>query len=453
MYIQRLKIEHLRSFESVELALNVPGAPDLAFPNVNVMLGDNGLGKTSVLRAAALSTLGPVLSSSSGYVPESLVRRPPGMQRASQATLAKLPSAVIAADVVLDPSELPSYVERPRALEHLRLTTTVAQLGTAERLAWTCDPVAEVGAVEHLQFDESSTAFFMVGYGATRRVESSVRVDESARVKSRLRRYERISSLFEEHLGLIPLSYWLPAFAKQNRGRYKQVVDLINDLLPADCRMESEPRNTDAGEEHLFLMRGVALPFRALSDGFRAYLGWIGDMIFHVTRGVGSGLKLRDLKGVVLLDEIDLHLHPEWQRVVVPTLARALPQVQFILTTHSPLVVGSLEAGNLFVLAEEDRSTVVKVLPERVHGRNAEQILLSPYFGLDSTRSADVSDRLNVLMSDAVNGDAMASMRYLELLSKGLPRADVTGGVAKRKAPAKRKPAAAGRGKAASSSR
>ena len=69
--------------------------------------------------------------------------------------------------------------------------------------------------------------------------------------------------------------------------------------------------------------------------------------------GAQRGGKLREVSGVALVDEIDLHLHPEWQRVVLPKLAKALPSMQFIVTTHSPLVVASLASANLFVLASE----------------------------------------------------------------------------------------------------
>lgn len=425
MYIKQLKIENLRSLESVTLALNAPGTPQLSLPNVNVMLGGNGLGKTSVLRAAALAALGPLMSSSSGFVPESLIRRPPGAKPVKASALDKLPPARITADVALESGELPSYARALAKEKQLQMVTTVTRIGTTERLQWSSTPSSVQGMIERLQFDDRASVFFVVGYGATRRVEASIRVDESARTKSRLRPYERVSSLFEDHLGLIPLSYWLPAYAGSNKGRYAQVVALMNELLPDACRMQKTAAKTESGAEHLFTMNGVSLPFRALSDGYRAYIGWIGDMLFHVCMGAGSGVKLRDVSGVLLLDEIDLHLHPEWQRVVVPTLARALPKLQFIVTTHSPLVVGSLERENLFVLSEEEGGTVVKKLPELVHGRSAEQILLSPYFGLDSTRAPDVSKALSKLAADAVGGDATASMKYLELLSKGLPKAEV----------------------------
>lgn len=127
-------------------------------------------------------------------------------------------------------------------------------------------------------------------------------------------------------------------------------------------------------------------------------------------QGIGSGKKLSELRGVVMVDEIDLHLHPEWQRIVVPTLASALPNVQFIFTTHSPLVVGSLTSQNLFLLSQEDQATVVRRLPELVHGKSAEQILLSPYFGLDTTRTRETADRLDKLAAKAVGGDSAASL-------------------------------------------
>ena len=448
MYVKRLEVRNLRSLAHTSLDFNAPPAPHIRYPNVNVLLGGNGLGKTSVLRAAALSALGPLLSSSSGFVSEGMIRRPPGLKTQSTAAVARLPPAEIEAEIVLDPQELPAYGKMLAHANTLRMRTTIASLGSAERLQWHCLPQGTAETVEKLQFDDKAAAFFMVGYGATRRVEASVRVDESARIKSRLRRYERVASLFEDHLGLMPLSYWLPDFAQRNKGRYVQVVGLMNDLLPQTCRMQPAAVKTPTGVEHLFDMNGVLLPFRALSDGYRAYVGWIGDMLFHVCMGAGTGVRLREVKGVVLLDEIDLHLHPEWQRTVMPTLARTLPNIQFIVTTHSPLVVGSLEAANLFVLSEQDGATVVERLPERVHGRSAEQILLSPYFGLESTRAPEVSSELSRLANRAAQGDAGASMKYLELLSGGGSAAQPDAPSGNHAAAAERRPAAARAAKA-----
>ena len=415
MHIKDLQIEKLRSFESATLEFNLPGAKDLQYPNVNVLLGDNGLGKTSVLRAVALAVLGPLLSGSSGFVPEGLIRRAPG-KVAGKINLNKN-KARLTAQILSTVEERPPLKKSALTMpEEFSVSTEIRTVSLVERMSWSMSPQDYDEAIEAMQLDEKSPAFFIVGYGATRRVEAAARVDESARTRSRLRRYERVAGLFEDHLTLMPLSYWLPAFAEENKGRYTQVINLINDLLPPVCQIQSVP--TD--REHLFEMNGTVLPFRALSDGFRAYIGWIGDMLFHVCQGVSSGLKLREMRGVIMVDEIDLHLHPEWQRSVVPTLAKALPNVQFILTTHSPLVVRSLTSQNLFVLADENGSTVVKRLPEHVRGKSAEQILLSPYFGLESTRATPAADTLISLARSAVSGDAKASVDYLRVLAEGM---------------------------------
>ncbi|MGL6244824.1 AAA family ATPase [Pseudomonas sp.] len=414
MHISKLQIENLRSFENATLEFNLPGTEGLQYPNVSVLLGDNGLGKTSILKAVALAVLGPLLSGNSGFVPEGLIRRAPA--KVGGKINLKKNTAILTADILSTVEEKPQKDPTESMPEKFSVSTEVRTVSSVERMSWHISPKNADETIEAMQLDEKSPAFFIVGYGATRRVEASARVDESARTRSRLRRYERVAGLFEDHLTLMPLSYWLPAFSVENKGRYKQVINLINELLPPACQIQSMP----TGREHLFEMNGFVLPFRALSDGYRAYIGWIGDMLFHVCKGIASGLKLREMRGVIMVDEIDLHLHPEWQRSVVPTLAKALPNVQFILTTHSPLVVGSLMSQNLFVLAEENGSSIVKRLPEHVRGKSAEQILLSPYFGLESTRAATTATALSKLARSAVSGNTKASVDYLKILAKGM---------------------------------
>lgn len=419
MHIQKLQIENLRSFKKAEIEFNLPDTRDMQFPNVNVLLGDNGLGKTSVLRAVALAVLGPLLSGSSGFVPEGLVRKRPPAPRKNLLDLNKYQTSV-SASLLSTAEEKASRKSTLSMADSFTMHTEVRLRGLTEQLRWSMNPEGDQEIAESMQFDEQSPAFFIVGYGATRRVEASSRVDESARIKSRLRRYQRVAGLFEDHLTLMPLSYWLPAFEDENKGRYTQVIHLINDLLPTSCRIQETASTTSRGREHLFEMNGIVLPFGALSDGFKAYIGWIGDMLFHVCQGVASGQKLKQTRGIVMVDEIDLHLHPEWQRTVVPVLANALPNIQFIFTTHSPLVVGSLTSQNLFVLALEDDATVIKRLPEKVQGKSAEQILLSPYFGLESTRAASTAAQLNELARNAVTGNTDAALEYLAVMSKGL---------------------------------
>ena len=415
MYIDTLKIANLRSVARTGLRLNTPATPDLACPNVSLLVGGNGIGKTSILRAVVLGALGPALGAGSGFVPTDLVRRMPAGDAAAA------PPATITARIVMPPG-CPTPWAVPDVGGPLELTTLVDSLPQGERLRWRSRPAAARKAVERLQAEAHGGVFLVLAYGATRRAGSA---DRQAPDPPGSPAYRRVAGLFEEPGALLPLAAWLPRCAGTDRPRHDQVVQLINQLLPAACRMTDMPVETPAGRQHLFEMNGAAVGIHALSNGYRACLGWVGDMLFHLCQAADAGTALRDIRGIVLVDEIDLHLHPQWQRTVVPTLARALPCLQLVFTSHSPLVVGSLQSGNLLVLDEENGATVVRRLSERVHGRSAEQILLSPYFGLDSTRAPEVSTALRLLAGRAGAGDARAAAQYLDLLSGGLSRQDV----------------------------
>jgi len=101
-----------------------------------------------------------------------------------------------------------------------------------------------------------------------------------------------------------------------------------------------------------------------------------------VQREPGRG-ELTGLPGVCIVDEIDLFLHPEWQRVVIKQVAEAFPKLQFLFSTHSPIVAGTLHPANIFVLDDNK----VEQYRENIYGLTPNQILTSSYFGLDSTRA------------------------------------------------------------------
>jgi hypothetical protein len=270
-------------------------------------------------------------------------------------------------------------------------------------------------------FDEQTPAFFLVGYGATRRVEAVSASDLATRRRARILRYERVASLFEEHFALLPLNSWLPEWREANPGRHRQVVTLINKLTPRAIRFEG----TMESGEYLFRHKGVTVPFGALSDGYKAYLGWVSDLLYHLTTGAPSGARLIDSKGVVLVDEIDLHIHPAWQRTIIPTIARTLPNLQFIFTTHSPLVVGTLQRENLMTVARSKFGFPRFERPtEETFGLSADQILRSEAFGLDSTRDPQFRTELLRIQKQAVAGDPGAAITFMQRAAVGAAEID-----------------------------
>jgi predicted ATP-binding protein involved in virulence len=73
--------------------------------------------------------------------------------------------------------------------------------------------------------------------------------------------------------------------------------------------------------------------------------------------------------GVVLIDEIELHLHPKWQREIIPALTRTFPHCQFIVTTHSPQVVGEIKPQGIYILEKTENGIIVQ-RPQSSYGRD-----------------------------------------------------------------------------------
>jgi predicted ATP-binding protein involved in virulence len=97
------------------------------------------------------------------------------------------------------------------------------------------------------------------------------------------------------------------------------------------------------------------IPYRMLSDGVRSVLAMVMELAFRCYL-LNPHLKdkaAEHTNGIVLIDEIDLHLHPEWQKKIVKELNTAFPSLQFIVTTHAPLVVGSLKNGEIFCISDQ----------------------------------------------------------------------------------------------------
>lgn len=132
---------------------------------------------------------------------------------------------------------------------------------------------------------------------------------------------------------------------------------------------------------------GELRPFSELSDGQRALLGLLSDLARRaadLNPHLGADAP-RLTEGVVLIDEIDLHLHPSWQRRVVDLLRAAFPRVQFIVGTHAPQVLTDAQEGEIRVLRTRQRQQPEVVPVDLPRGLTADQILTGPWYELSST--------------------------------------------------------------------
>lgn len=120
------------------------------------------------------------------------------------------------------------------------------------------------------------------------------------------------------------------------------------------------------------------LPVEMLSDGIRNMIGLVADIAFRATKLNGHlGEKAAlSTPGIVLIDEVDMHLHPAWQQTVLASLRRAFPEMQFIVTTHSPQVLSSVENESIRVLEEDDLGMTRVVIPQaETYGNHSGEVL------------------------------------------------------------------------------
>lgn len=115
---------------------------------------------------------------------------------------------------------------------------------------------------------------------------------------------------------------------------------------------------------------GQELAINWLSDGEKCLLALVGDLARRLAIANPNAKNPLDGRGIVLIDEIELHLHPEWQREVIPSLVKTFPNCQFIITTHSPQVISEILPEDVYMLDGEPYSH-----PESSYGRDSNRIL------------------------------------------------------------------------------
>lgn len=156
-------------------------------------------------------------------------------------------------------------------------------------------------------------------------------------------------------------------------------------------------RFLDGGDNDIEL-NGTNLRFGELSDGYRSLLALLGHLLRSVLTVCDCKNDLDSVKGIALVDEIDLHLHPEWQKHVVHDFRNTFPEFQLITSTHSPLVVGALDASSIHRLSAEGAETKIvrldSVLTETQSMRawRADQILTGPGFNLETSISKEAEN-------------------------------------------------------------
>ena len=130
-------------------------------------------------------------------------------------------------------------------------------------------------------------------------------------------------------------------------------LDAIKDAIPAIKELKVNTKNNEL--EAIVQMTDREpeyLTYGMMSDGFKAIIGIVSEMAYRciMLNGYLGAKAIKETPGVVLIDEVDLYLHPHWQRHILNDLCKAFPKIQFFVTTHSPFIIQSVDSRNVITL-------------------------------------------------------------------------------------------------------
>ena len=246
--------------------------------------------------------------------------------------------------------------------------------------------------------------YFVVAYGASRRLSNEV---FSNFEKSRSGRSINVRNLFDNASTLNPLTAWIIEldYRSGNEG-INLVKEALKDFLPGITFHSIDKER----KQVMFQTVDGLIPLDQLSDGYQNMAAWIGDLLFRITETFKDYKKPLEARGLLLIDEVDLHLHPKWQRRLLDFVGNKLPNFQVVATTHSPLTAQQADTGELFALKRNDNN-VVEIIPFNGSPKSllVNQLLMTPVFGLETDESYEVQqakEEYEVLKS---KGDSLSS--------------------------------------------
>lgn len=427
MYVKSVHFKNVKAFADLEFEFGHEGK----YAGWNVFVGGNASGKSTVLKGIALALAGPEAGSKLMDTTAGWVRR------------GELHGSVVV-ELVWD-KQHDMFRSGSRVTSNI-LTAAVEwskpSLDLTEGFRKANVKGKQITLVERGLWDWYARGWFCAGYGPLRRLGGSsfgARLNATSSYKA----VSRLLTLFREDAALSESEEWLKhlralvlefehtwdveiidaqvTIKKKSRRNvrgtvmskefYSQLAEskdralfdsvklMLNDgLLPHDLKI------TEVTVEQVLLKGtdGLELPIRDLSDGCRIVYALILDLIRHFAEIYGAsdlfvqspeGRWQINKPGVVLLDEAEAHLHPSWQQTLPEWLKTRFPQVQFIVSTHSPLIVQAADPGGVYVLPlQNETNRKPRRLTEQEYLRiklgRAEKILLGSAFGLQHSRSS-----------------------------------------------------------------
>ena len=219
---------------------------------------------------------------------------------------------------------------------------------------------------------------------------------------------EPVQSLFEDvteipnaesrlyHLDYSASKKQLGAEPKLNQLK-KMLADILPDIEhPQDIEILGLPNPGENSDQGGILVKTPygSVPFCQLSLGYRTVFAWAVDIAWNLIQHYPDSDNPYGESAIVIVDEIDLHLHPRWQREIRKNFTNCFPGVQFIVTAQSPLIAQVSLDANLAVLRRESEYAVVESDPVVIKEWRLDQVFTSDLFGFESARHPEVEEQM-----------------------------------------------------------
>lgn len=412
MYLRKVHIENIRSI--TELDWEIPEGSEAGW---HVVIGDNGSGKTTFLRAISLVLIGEREAAALRQDWSDWLRKD-----ASQGRI----ELGLEFEPQLEPKPLAGWI-------------AIAKAAEKEKESFQIEFSREDGGSVHLSGKQSFLQFqfqspvhiptesytikgvkadinaaltaggFSAAYGPFRRFSGGD--PESDKIYTSNPYLAAHLSIFGENIALTECLRWLKDldYRKAKEQPEGALLDRIIDFVNQEGFLPHQARLTEISPDGVIFTDGEdrQVPVEELSDGYRSVLSLTFELIRQLVYFYGQD-KIFDtnnskiiVSGVVLIDEVDAHLHPTWQRRIGLWFREHFPNIQFIVTTHSPLVCQAAEHGTVWRLPKpgngEQAEQVTGVALDQLLYGNVLDAYGTELFGEDVGRSDKAMEKLERL--------------------------------------------------------
>jgi predicted ATP-binding protein involved in virulence len=381
MIFKKIQLTHFRCFKAVSVELH---------PRLNVFVGNNGQGKTAFLDAIAVG-LGAVLT----HLPATK-----GNNFRSNDLWQELPTS--SGSAIRDQTPISALNQAPYVRVMLETTDGISWDRTEKRdrskqTQQAIPPDKKLGELHHfldniindVQAGLPTSLPVMVYYGTDRAGRSSLSNSEPRYFN---KTFTRFKALFEAMKPSSRVDNMVERFAfqedierreKENRGdlEYRQALlesvrQAIYKVIPycTDIRTTISPLRLKITLEPIAGKKNI-LFLDQLSDGYRAMLALVTDLALRMAQANPHLENPLQAEAIVLIDEVDLHLHPQWQQTVLPNLLSTFEKTQFIVTTHSPQVLTTVEEPECIHSIVWENGKVQVKQPNSCYGAESSRLL------------------------------------------------------------------------------